>query len=207
MKNLILILFAGILMLAGCREKVEDPTIYATIDYDSIYIKSYDYIEYVNIPYVDPYYVYHPESNSVSYFIDIDKDSINDYELRVGHYLYVGSPHYSFNATYVSISSLDSLNYKIAVQKDQLYAPAKGFLTGESIDNDSFYQAESDISAHVPYIYEDFIGGNVNIGVRVHTSSGNRYGYINMIVKGASVVLVKSVMNINKDNCVVGVYH
>lgn len=206
MKAIILILCATVLVLASCREKEEDPAIFVTTDYDSVWIKSYDSIVYVNVPYVDPYYRYYPEENFVTYSLDIDKDNTNDYTLTVSHYLYTSSPHFSYNATHVGINSIDTSNFKIAVQVERPWAAAKGFVPGDVIDNTSFFQDFSYINANAPFAEGDFIYGNVYIGFRKGSSpSAYRYGYLNLIVNGANAILVKSVLNTNKDRCVVGV--
>ena len=191
--------------MVSCREEEEGPSTFVTIDYDSIWLKSYDSIVYENIPYVDPFYRYYPEENFVTYSLDIDQDNIKDYTLTVSHYLYTSSPHYNYNATNVRITTLDTLKFKIAMQTDRAWAPAKGFKTDEVVDNTSFFQDFSNINANEPFVEGDFIYGNVNIGFRKGSSStGFRYGYLNLIVNGANAILVKSVLNTNKDRCVIG---
>jgi hypothetical protein len=205
MKSNIIMLCAVILFLGCSKEKNEDPASFVTNDYDSIVVKSYDSIVYVNIPYGESYYQFFPESDSVSFLLDIDKDNNNDFRLDVSHYLYVGSPHFRYNAQVISIVSMDTTHFQIAVQQDRDWSAAMGFDFGDTLNSSLLYHSNAGIIADAPYATGNFLSGNTFIAFRKGTnSSGFRYGYLNLIVDGAKVILVKSVMNTNKDMCIVG---
>jgi hypothetical protein len=201
----IIVICCFLLIIAGCKkENNEDgPATYIIKSYDSLVVKSYDSIVWYFPPYVDPYCRYYPEANHVSFPIDIDQDYKSDFNLEISHYLYSQSPHAEFNVVNVTLESLDT-NYNIAESDNLDWDDIIDFKVGDTISSGSIYREDGYLVRTGPYVENYILTGNIHIGFRKgFDPSSYRYGYLNLVVDGAKLKLIKSVLNLNKDNCIV----
>jgi len=207
MKARILILCV-LVGLMSCRKdgNNQEPPNYLIHDFNSLVVKSYDTLYYYtpsNGTDPPPYYVYIPQENSVTYSFDIDQDTKNDFGIRIGHNLFSSSPHFYYAQKYADIFS-PGPDCSIAVNAGNVPPDIKEFRIGDTVN----YKAAYDSAGR---ILQDFAGsgniqhsGNINIGWRKQLqNSVYRYGYLNIIVEGAKVTFIKSVMNTNRDQCLV----
>lgn len=204
MKNTILILFACILLISCRKEENENGTAtFITKDYDSLIVKSYDSIVCYDPMYGEHYCLYYPEQNQVSFPLDIDQDTKNDFSLEVSHYLYSQSPHAQANIVNVAILSLDT-SYRIAETDNMDWPDLLDFKVGDTINSAFVYRENGSLVRTGPYVETFILKGNIHIGFRKGLDpSSYRYGYLNLLVDGASIVLIKSALNTNKDMCIV----
>jgi hypothetical protein len=203
MKTNILMLCAIILLL-GCRkEKNESPATYLIKNYDSLVVKSYDSIVCYDPPYGEHYCQYFPAENHVSFSIDLDQDNKKDLSLKISHYLYSVSPHSVANIVNVTVESLDT-NYRIAETGNLDWPDLIDFKVGDTINSGSTYSEKGSLERTGPYVENFILSGNIHIGFRKGLDPVlYRYGYLNLIVDGAKLTLIRSVLNTSDDHCLV----
>jgi hypothetical protein len=204
MKNTILIL-CSLTLLLSCRKEnnEESPATFITKDYDSLVVKSYDSIVCYNPPYGEYYCRYFPEQNHVSFLVDFDQDSKNDYSIELSHSLYIGSPHFEMNVLNVYLVPVDT-NYRVAVTQNNDWSDLVDFKVGDTINNSSIFRSNGNLVKISPFGYTFILNGNIHIGFRKGSNSSfYSYGFLNLIVDGTKVTLIKSILNTNKDECIV----
>jgi hypothetical protein len=204
MKNNILILFAFILLISCRKEDNENSAAtFITREYDSLVVKSYDSIVCYDPMYGEHYCRYYPEQNQVSFPLDIDQDTKYDFSLEISHYLYSQSPHAQANIVNVTIVSLDT-NYRIAETYNMNWPDLLDFKVGDTINSAYVYREDGSLVRTGPFVENYILSGNIHIGFRKGLDpSSYRYGHLNLVVDGARIILIKSVLNTNKDMCVV----
>jgi hypothetical protein len=198
-----IIVFSLLLILLGCKKERNDSLSYLIKNYENLVIKSFDSIVYVNIPGGESYFRFVPDTNRVLFSFDIDQDLRDDYRLDISHFLYIGSPDFRYNAQVVTITSLDT-SYKVAVQQDSEGSEVIAFSAWDTIGNSRYYHTIATILADVPYVNGYMLTGNAYIGLRIGSDPAQyKFGYLNFIIDGAKVTLIRSVLNTNQDNCLV----
>lgn len=204
MKNVILIQCCLILFLSCRKENTEDsPATFATKDYDSLVVKSYDSIVCYDPPYGEHYCRYFPQDNNVSFLIDIDNDNNNDYSFELSHSLYLGSPHFEMNVLNVCLVPVDS-SFNIAVTENKDWSKLVDFKVGDTINSSSIFRANGNLVKINPFGETFRLNGNIYIGFRNGSNSSlYHYGFLHLIVDGTKLTLIKSVFNTNKDECIV----
>jgi hypothetical protein len=204
MKSSILLIF-GILFLISCSKNSEDdsPAVYTTVSYDSLFLRSYDTAYYHQIGVGDSYYGFDPSENAVSTSFDVDKQNGADFRIEVSHDLFCSSPHYCFQQFRISIHSIDSNVFNVAVMHDSDLSEIYAFPNGASVNDSLVFYKNGYISLHIVGGGPEHIG-NIYLGFRKKLESGEyRYGYLNMNVAMAQLYLIEAVMNTNKNECII----
>jgi hypothetical protein len=208
MRNLMLI-FCTLLIIISCAKEKDSvnndntPATFITKDYDSLVLKSYSSSYWEDLSGGYTYLAFMPPQNIVSDSIDIDEDMIMDYKIQIRHSVFSYGPHYALTEILLSINSLDT-NYSVGVKTSNGWADVREFHVGDTINNVFIYSGNGVIVDASAEEYTKNNKGNIYLGLRKRTGTDMfNYGYLNLFVKMAEVTLIKSVLNTNKDKCIV----
>lgn len=195
-----------LVILTGCGDENEESSLLGSgVYYDSLFLSSYESVQYLHLSEYDGLWVFYPKSNSVSVDFDVDRQGGNDFRIQISHDLYSNGPHDAYQEKEISITSLNESRFEIAAFSSENSVEVRTYEVGSTVNSNAYFSGSGDIVRAYAYSKPSICHtGNINLGIRKRGHSGRYdYGYINLYVGNAQIYLLKAKVDPSGRVCLV----
>ena len=195
-----------LLILTGCGDENEEPSLLVSgVYYDSLFLSSYESMEYLRLSECDGLWVFSPLSNTVSVDFDVDRQGGNDFRIEISHDLFSNGPHDAYQEKEISITSLDGSRFEIAALSSENLTEVRTYEAGSAVNANASFLSSGEIVRAFAYFEPDISHtGNIYLGIRKRDHTGRYdYGYLNLYVGNAQIYLLKAKLDPSGRDCLV----